>query len=333
MKEFSLIDTYFKSAESKRKDVLIGIGDDCAITQIPPGQALATTTDTLVSGVHFLADAPARAIAQKAIAVNLSDLAAMGAEPAWISLSLTLPAIDEAWLAEFSRGIKESTDYYSIELIGGDTVQGPLAITITAQGFVAPGQALTRSGAKPGDFLYVTGTLGDAALGLELLLNNLELPNPEHSGFLLKRLYYPTPRVFAGTSLRRVANACIDISDGLVADLKHILRASQCGATLQLNKLPLSEAMVQSVDIADAYRYALSGGDDYELLFTVSEEQKNSVDRALACCNVPVTCIGQLNGMSGKVDLRLHNQSYDFIDTGYEHFAPTAAKHAAKSPQ
>jgi thiamine-monophosphate kinase len=333
VKEFSLIDTYFKSVKYKRKDVLIGIGDDCAITQIPPGQALATTTDTLVSGVHFLADAPPRAIAQKAIAVNLSDLAAMGAEPAWISLSLTLPAIDETWLEEFSRGIQESTEYYSIELIGGDTVQGPLAITITAQGFVAPEQALTRSGAKPGDFLYVTGTLGDAGLGLDLLLNNIELPDPEHSGFLLKRLYYPTPRVFAGTSLRRVANACIDISDGLVADLKHILHASQCGAMLQLDKLPLSEAMVQSVDIHNAYRYALSGGDDYELLFSVSEEHKNSVDRALACCNVPVTCIGQLNGMSGKVNLRLHNQPYDFIDTGYEHFAPSSLLATTKDPQ
>lgn len=325
VKEFSLIDTFFKSASSRRKDVLIGIGDDCAITQIPPGQALATTTDTLVSGVHFLADAPARAIAQKAIAVNLSDLAAMGADPAWISLSLTLPNIDEAWLEEFTRGIKESTEYYSIELIGGDTVQGPLAVTITAQGFVAADQALTRSGAKPGDFLYVTGTLGDAGLGLDILLNKVVLDNPHNIGFLLKRLYYPTPRVFAGTCLRRVASACIDISDGLLADLKHVLQASQCGAYLQLDKLPFSEAMLQSVDINEAFRYALSAGDDYELLFTVSEEQKNNVDRVLACSNVPVTCIGQLNGMPGKIELRLKNEPYVFLqDSGYQHFNQSA---------
>ncbi|MGY0603215.1 MAG: thiamine-phosphate kinase, partial [Paraglaciecola chathamensis] len=209
MKEFSLIDTYFRDVSFQRKDVLLGIGDDCAITQIPAGQALATTTDTLVSGVHFLPDADPKAIAQKAIAVNLSDLAAMGAEPAWLSLSLSLPNVDENWLKAFSEGFKELTEYYSIQLIGGDTVQGPLAITITAQGFVAADQALKRSGAKPGDFVYVTGTLGDAGLGLDILQDHTDVDNAEHKAYLLNRLHYPSPRVFAGTSLRRVANACI----------------------------------------------------------------------------------------------------------------------------
>tara|TARA_R100000687_G_scaffold83702_2_gene89419 strand:- start:19445 stop:20455 length:1011 start_codon:yes stop_codon:yes gene_type:complete len=320
VKEFSLIDTYFRDVSFQRKDVLLGIGDDCAITQIPAGQALATTTDTLVSGVHFLPDADPKAIAQKAIAVNLSDLAAMGAEPAWLSLSLSLPNVDENWLKAFSEGFKELTEYYSIQLIGGDTVQGPLAITITAQGFVAADQALKRSGAKPGDFVYVTGTLGDAGLGLDILQDHTDVDNAEHKAYLLNRLHYPSPRVFAGTSLRRVANACIDISDGLLADIKHILKASQCGACLQLDKLPLSSAMVDSVDQDSAFHYALSSGDDYELLFTVSEEQKSSVDRVLACSNVPATCIGQINGAVGKVDLKFNDESYAYSQTGFEHF-------------
>jgi thiamine-monophosphate kinase len=320
VKEFSLIDTYFRDVSFQRKDVLLGIGDDCAITQIPAGQALATTTDTLVSGVHFLPDADPKAIAQKAIAVNLSDLAAMGAEPAWLSLSLSLPDVDEEWLKAFSDGFKELTEYYSIQLIGGDTVQGPLAITITAQGFVAADQALKRSGAKPGDFVYVTGTVGDAGLGLDILLNRIEVENTDHSAYLLNRLHYPSPRVLAGTSLRRVANACIDISDGLLADIKHILNASQCGACLQLDRLPLSKAMLDSVEHDSAFHYALSSGDDYELLFTVSEEQKSSVDRVLASSNVPATCIGQINGAVGKIDLKFKDESYAYSQTGFEHF-------------
>tara|TARA_R110001599_G_scaffold15550_12_gene64961 strand:+ start:3095 stop:4093 length:999 start_codon:yes stop_codon:yes gene_type:complete len=330
VKEFSLIDTYFRSVSFQRKDVLLGIGDDCAITQIPAGQALATTTDTLISGVHFLPDASPKAIAQKAIAVNLSDLAAMGAEPAWLSLSLSLPNVDEQWLQAFSDGFKELTEYYSVQLIGGDTVQGPLAITITAQGFVTADQALKRSGAKPGDFVYVTGSIGDAGLGLDILLDKVQVENPQHREYLLNRLHYPTPRVFAGTSLRRVASACIDISDGLLADIKHILNASQCGACLQLDKLPLSNALLESVDRDRAFHYALSAGDDYELLFTVSEEQKSSVDRVLACSNVPATCIGQINGAVGKVDLKLDEQSYAYSQTGFEHFSSAQPSNSAK---
>ena len=330
MKEFSLIDTYFRDVSFQRKDVLLGIGDDCAITQIPAGQALATTTDTLVSGVHFLPDASPRAIAQKAISVNLSDLAAMGAEPAWLSLSLSIPNVDEQWLKAFSDGFKELTEFYSVQLIGGDTVQGPLAITITAQGFVTADQALKRSGAQPGDFVYVTGSIGDAGLGLDILLNKTEVENPQHREYLLNRLHYPTARVFAGTSLRRVASACIDISDGLLADIKHILKASQCGACLQLDKLPLSSAMLESVDRDSALNYALSSGDDYELLFTVSEEQKNNVDRVLACSNVTATCIGQINGAVGKVDLKIDDESYVYNQTGFEHFSASEPSINAK---
>lgn len=320
MKEFSIIDTFFKEQSYQRKDVLLGIGDDAALTMIPAGQALVTTTDTLISGVHFLPNAAPHAIAQKAIAVNLSDLAAMGAEPAWLSLSLSLPEADEVWLSEFARGIAELTQFYSVQLIGGDTVQGPLAITITAQGFVPPEQALMRSKAKPGDLVYVTGTLGDAGLGLDLLLNKITLNDADNAQYVLNRLHYPTPRLLIGSGLRRVANACIDLSDGLCSDIKHILKASNCGATIQLEKLPLSKAMRESVDSQKAQQYALTAGDDYELLFTVSEEQKGKLETVLANANVCYTCIGHLTGQSNKLDLRLNNNPVDFTLSGFQHF-------------
>ncbi|MFT5674148.1 MAG: thiamine-monophosphate kinase [Paraglaciecola sp.] len=320
MKEFSIIDDFFKNKGHQRKDVLIGIGDDCAITQVPDGQSLATTTDTLISGVHFSPETSAHAIAQKAVAVNLSDLAAMGAEPAWLNLSLSLPEIDEEWLAEFSRGLKEITDYYSIALIGGDTVQGPLVITITAQGFVPLDQALTRSKAMPGDFVYVTGFLGDAGLGLAIEQKQTTLSNSAHVEYLLNRLHYPSPRMLAGASLRRIATSCIDLSDGLISDLQHVLNASKCGACINIDKLPMSPAMLGSVEVERAINYALCSGDDYELLFTVSEEHKGKLDIALANSNVAVTCIGQCNGVSGKLQFHSDNQPYVFNGKGYEHF-------------
>jgi thiamine-monophosphate kinase len=320
MKEFNVIEDFFKAKSIQRKDVIIGIGDDGAVTHIPQGQALVTTTDTLLSGVHFLAETPAHAIAQKAIAVNLSDLAAMGAEPAWISLSLSLPTIDADWLEEFSNGLQEYAVYYSVQLIGGDTVQGPLAITITAQGFVPFEQALTRSKAKPGDSVYVTGTLGDAGLGLHLAQKKCALDDLEHQNYLLNRLNYPTPRLSIGTSLRRIASSCIDISDGLVSDIKHILKASQCGATIHVDKLPISQALKESVAFSQAIDYALSAGDDYELLFTVSEEQKGHLETTLASANVHATYIGHVTVNVGKLELRLADKPYEYNEKGYEHF-------------
>ena len=320
MKEFNVIEDFFKAKSIQRKDVIIGIGDDGAVTRIPQGQALVTTTDTLLSGVHFLADTPPHAIAQKAIAVNLSDLAAMGAEPAWISLSLSLPTIDTDWLEAFSDGLQEYAVYYSVQLIGGDTVQGPLSITITAQGFVPFEQALTRSKAKPGDSVYVTGTLGDAGLGLHIAQKKRVIDELNHQDFLLNRLNYPTPRLLIGTSLRRIASSCIDISDGLVSDIKHILKASQCGATIHVDKLPMSLALKESVAYSQAIDYSLSAGDDYELLFTVSEEQKGYLETTLANANVHATYIGHLTGNVGKLELRLADKPYEYNAKGYEHF-------------
>lgn len=320
MKEFELIDKFFRVRSHQRRDVQIGIGDDCAVVNVPQGQSLVVTTDTLVSGVHFPENTLARAVAHKAVAVNLSDLAAMGAEPAWLSLSLCISDVDENWLDEFSLGLQELTDYYSVQLIGGDTVKGPLAVTITAQGFVPRDQALTRSRARPGDWLYVTGTLGDAGLGLDMHQGRADVA-PKHRNFLGNRLNYPTPRVLVGTILRRIATSCIDISDGLISDLGHILTSSGCGAQLAVDKLPLSEAMRDSVGAEQAIRYALTAGDDYELLFTVSEEQKGNLDLALTSASVSATCIGQINGLQGKLELRHGKDRYEFEGQGYQHFS------------
>jgi len=319
VKEFDLIGRYFSDGGHTRKDVVIGIGDDCAVTNVPSNQQLAVTTDTLVAGVHFLEDAPAKSVAYKTVAVNLSDLAAMGAEPAWISLSLSLPTVNDEWLSEFVDGLYELTQYYSVQLIGGDTVKGPMAMTITAQGFIPPGSELTRSNAKPGDWVYVTGTLGDAGAGLDILQNKLNVAG-EARDVLINRHYYPTPRVAIGTALRRIASSCIDVSDGLISDLGHILKASGCGANVHVDKLPLSRALTSAVDNAQAIEYALSAGDDYELIFTVGEEQRGNFETSMGGSSVKATCIGQLTGQAGQLSLLKDNQPFTPTnENGYEH--------------
>lgn len=324
MNEFSLIEKYFAESSFVRKDVLIGIGDDAAITQVPQNQCLATTTDTLVSGVHFLPTTSAQDIAHKAIAVNLSDLAAMGAEPSWLNLSLTLPNADEAWLSAFSDKIAELTEYFSVQLIGGDTVKGPLSITITAQGFVPQDSILTRDGASNGDWIFVTGTLGDAGAGLDILKNKLATDDVSARDYLVKRHRCPTPRVLAGTVIRRLASACIDVSDGLLQDVMHIATASGTGVIIHLDKLPISEALGSCVkDLHQTLEYASSAGDDYELLFTVPEDQCSSVQTALDSYSIAHTCIGQMTGAIGKLDLKLNDEPFTFSDdriAGYAHF-------------
>jgi thiamine-monophosphate kinase len=323
VKEFDLIGNYFAKGGYVRKDVLLGIGDDAAVTRVPAGQCVVTTTDTLVEGVHFLAETAPEAIAHKAIAVNLSDLSAMGAEPAWISLSLSLPSIDESWVKAFSEKIHSLSHYFSFQLIGGDTVQGPLSITVTAQGFIPDDNQITRSGAQAGDWILVTGCLGDAGLGLDILRNKVNVTNPEHAIYLKNRHWFPTPRVLAGTTLRRIASSCIDISDGLLKDLGHVISRSEVGALVHLDKLPISEALGESIeDVVDAVTYAATAGDDYELLFTVPEEQRVHIETSLASYNIPVTCIGQITGAKGKLDLRLDEKPFEFESGhfGFEHF-------------
>ncbi|WP_341503112.1 thiamine-phosphate kinase [Gallaecimonas sp. GXIMD4217] len=316
-REFSLIDQYFKGRGHQRKDVVLGIGDDCALLKMPEQNLLAVTTDTLVAGVHFHHDAPPRAIGHRAVVVNLSDLAAMGADPAWLSLAITLPEADEQWLAEFSAGVVELCEYYGVALVGGDTTRGPLSITITAQGTVPQDKQLTRGGAKPGDWLYVTGTLGDAGLGLALI-EGREEATADHREYLLNRHYYPTPRLLAGQCLRGVATSAIDLSDGLASDLGHVLDASGCGANLFLEKIPLSQAMVGTVPLDKALEYALAAGDDYELLFTIPEAQKGALDTLLAHSGVKHSCIGQLRGGKG-ISFLNHGQPVELDLKGYEH--------------
>ena len=324
MNEFNLIQRYFASSNIARKDVIIGIGDDAAITQVPENQLLATTTDTLVEGVHFLAGTKASDIAHKAISVNLSDLAAMGAEPSWINLSLSLPEADETWLQQFSDKLIELSDYYSVQLIGGDTVKGPLSITITAQGIVPPQSILTRSGANAGDWIFVTGCLGDAGAGLDILLGKLDVSDSAAREYLVNRHSCPSARVLAGTTLRRLATSCIDISDGLLQDLQHVMRASNTGAIIHLEKLPISEQLGTNVtDLKQALAYATTAGDDYELLFTVSEEHRTSVLTALDNYGIDYANIGMMTGAVGKVDLRLDDKPYELEVSnaaGYLHF-------------
>ena len=307
-----------------RKDVIIGIGDDAAVTQLPENQLLVTTTDTLVSGVHFLPNTSAQAVAHKAVSANLSDLAAMGAEPCWLSLSLTLPEVNTPWLRAFSDKLAELTEYYSVQLIGGDTVKGPLSITMTAQGQVPPESILSRAGAKNGDWIFVTGTLGDAGAGLDILKGELKIEDVAARDYLVSRHRCPTPRVLAGTTLRRLASACIDVSDGLLQDVQHIATASGTGVLIDLDKLPISEQLGQNVSrLEDALAYATQAGDDYELLFTVPEERRTSVQTALDSYSIAHTCIGQMTGAIGKLDLRLNEQPYVLEKDkalGFQHF-------------
>ncbi|MEW6989456.1 thiamine-phosphate kinase [Colwelliaceae bacterium 6441] len=321
MKEFDLIKKYFTEQAVNRKDVVLGIGDDCALLTPSERQNIAITTDTLVAGVHFPSDTPPRAIGHKAIAVNLSDLAAMGAEPTWLSMAITLPNIDEEWVSEFCAGVFELCEYYHVQLVGGDTTQGPLSITVTAQGLTPFDKHITRSGAKAGDWLYVTGELGDAALALQHYYKKVSLTK-EALNTVNKRLNYPMPRVLAGQALRGYASAAIDLSDGLIADLEHICQASNVGANLVLENLPLSDTLNASLGQAAGIELALKGGDDYELLFTVSEDKKVGMETALANFGVtiPVTCIGQLNA-TGKITTILNNKPTQIDAQGFEHFS------------
>jgi len=319
MKEFELIKKYFSEQAVKRKDVCLGIGDDCAIVTPPERQNIAVTTDTLVAGVHFPQYTEPKAIGHKAIAVNLSDLAAMGAEPAWISLALTLPEIDEDWIGEFCDGVFELCEFYNVQLIGGDTTQGPLSITVTAQGTIPDGKELTRAGARVGDWLYVTGEIGDAALALMHYSGEIELPF-EHYAKVKKCLDYPSPRVLSGQTLRDYASSAIDLSDGLLSDLEHVCKASKVGVNIVLENLPLSKILLDSLGQEKAIELALKGGDDYELLFTVSEDKKVGMQTALADSGIKVTCIGQLNP-SEKITTTLNSKPTQISAKGFEHFS------------
>lgn len=318
--EFDLIARYFNRQRTLRHDVQRGIGDDCALLSVSEKQWVAVSSDTLVSGLHFLPDIDPADLGYKSLAVNISDLAAMGADPAWASLALTLPTVDEPWLQAFSDALFDQLDYYGMQLIGGDTTRGPLSMTYTVQGLVPAGRALQRNGARVGDWIYVTGTLGDSAAGLALLQHRLAISDEADRRYLLARHLRPQPRVLQGQALRDLASAAIDISDGLIADLGHILKASGCGANLYLDKLPQSEALLRQVDAETRQRWSLAGGEDYELCFTVPEISRGALDMALGQLGCRFTCVGQVIPASEGICLWRGDRQVILDLQGFDHF-------------
>jgi len=305
--EFSLISKYFAPFSNK-------IGDDCAILDLNPGEQLATSVDTLVEGVHFYVDTPPDQIGYRAVVTALSDLAATGAEPRAITLALTLPEATDSWLQQFSRGIEQATQAYDVELIGGDTTTGSLSITVQVLGAVPQGQALTRGGARPGDKVYVSGTTGDAAAALTVMNGNWPGDN-QYKEYLLKRFYRPSARIELGLQLRGLATSAIDISDGLLADARHIAEQSVVGISIDASKVPLSPALQSVPDPDQAKTWALSGGDDYELLFTVPPYKTPLV---------PTTCthIGEvIDGSEVRKNVQC---DFKVPDNGYVHFGSDA---------
>lgn len=323
MNEFELIRKYFACQPLARQDVILGIGDDAAVLEVPAGQQLVVSTDMLVAGVHFPENTAPEAIGHKALAVNLSDLAAMGATPAWFTLNLSLPQVDPAWLEGFSRGLFALAGTYNVQLVGGDTARGPLSIGIQICGLVPNGQALTRAGARPGDRVYVTGTLGDAALGLLCAQGRLDLPEAQRAQ-VLERLNRPLPRVAAGERLRGLAAACIDISDGVNADLGHILEASGVGARIEVRRLPVSPAYTEAFAML-GWAPALAHGDDYELCFTIPAAREPTFRRVSVDLGVTCSYIGDIEAEPGLRLVDENGAEYRLPAGGYDHFRANAA--------
>lgn len=305
--EFNLIQHFF-TRPAQHKNTSLSIGDDCALLSIPEGYELAVTTDTMVENVHFFPDAHPEQLGHKLLAVNLSDLASMGAEPIAITLALTMPKVDPDWLQLFAKGLFTLADKYQVDLIGGDTTSGPLTLTVQAMGLVPRGQALKRSAAKVGDLIYVTGCIGDAGLGLKIKQGYAGACEQQ----VLRCFNAPEPRIKEGLAIRALANACIDISDGLTADLGHILSKSAVGARLDYQDLPVSRPVLDYMQKTGDWRMPLIAGDDYELCFTISPENVRKL-------NVACTCIGVIEENLGLRLVRDGNAE-KFTTTGFEHF-------------
>lgn len=314
--EFSLIDRWFK--RPAHASVALGIGDDCALLEVPDGQQLAVSIDTLVEGVHFFADADPVALGHKSLAVGLSDLAAMGAKPAWATLALTLPAANDSWLEGFSSGLFALADQHQLQLVGGDTCRGPLSITLQLHGLLPSGQAITRAGAQPGDGIWVTGWPGEAALALAARRGELRLAD-DWRQLLDERLDRPQPRVEQGLALRGIASAAIDLSDGLCADLTHILERSGVGARLHAAQLPLSPALLAHLDTQRAGATVLAGGDDYELCVTVPAAREPWLSVFEAEQGVRLTRVGDVLADTGLRCVDAEGGDYP-LPAGYQHF-------------
>ncbi|HLS80853.1 MAG TPA: thiamine-phosphate kinase [Steroidobacter sp.] len=313
--EFEIIERYFTPRRS-RADVLLGVGDDAAVLAAPVDRRLVVALDTIVEGVHFPPQVAATDVGYRALAVNLSDLAAMGAEPSWMTLSLSLPRADEAWLSGFAAGLFELADRHDVALVGGDTVRGPLVVSVQIAGRVEVDRWLTRSGARPGDLLYVSGSLGEAAAGLSLI----ERGTADDGGaaeHLRRRFLRPQPRIELGRALRRLASAAMDVSDGLLADTRKLCAASGCGAFIEIDALPRSAALSELFDEGVCLQQQLAGGDDYELLFTVEPGREQELKQIV---EPQLTRIGVI---TSEREVRCLRNGSDFDPgrvAGYDHF-------------
>jgi thiamine-monophosphate kinase len=314
--EFEIIARYF-TRDGRDPDVVIGVGDDAAVLAIDG--LMAVTVDTLVAGVHFPDGMAPHLLGYRLMAVNLSDLAAMGAEPRWCTLALTLPSADEAWLEGFSRGLFELAERYGVSLVGGDLTRGPLTLTLQLMGRIERSRMLTRAGGHVGDDIYVTGTLGDSSAGIALIMERSQVPVGSAAAALKQRFERPVPRVGAGLALGPLATAAIDISDGLLADLGHVCKASGCGATIDVERVPLSAELLSLFPPQEALAHALGGGDDYELLFTAPPSGAEDIEAALEASGTPCRRIGQL--VEGHaVVCRRDGEPFVPATRGYRHF-------------
>jgi thiamine-monophosphate kinase len=318
--EFELIRRFFSKRGMAPRDsgVILGIGDDAALLRVPQDTDLVAAVDTIVCGRHFLEGASPRSVGHRALAVNLSDIAAMGASPKWATLALTLPNADAAWLEEFAAGLLELAEEFGVELVGGDTTRGALTVSVQLLGHVPRGSALRRDGAKPGDLLAVSGTLGDAAAGLAFS----QRPPAKSTAAveaLIRRFDFPAPRVRLGLAARARANAAMDLSDGLVGDLPKLALASGLAAHVEVEKLPLSAAMRTAADPQQSRDWALAGGDDYELLFAISPESFPELQRSADQLNLTLTPIGELRAGAG-VTWSLNGKDFAPSVSGYDHF-------------
>jgi thiamine-monophosphate kinase len=316
MSEFDLIRRYFTRATPSAE---LGVGDDAALLRISSGMELAVSTDMLVSGTHFFADADPSMLGHKTLAVNLSDMAAMGAQPRWATLAIALPEANEAWLERFSAGFFALAQQYGVELIGGDTTRGPLTLCVTIMGEVPQGTALLRGGAQIGDEVWVSGRLGDASLALAHLQQRINL-NEEELAACAPVLHRPQPRVALGLALRGIANSAIDISDGLLADLGHILEASHAGAEIDFALLPTSSVMSAHKEKQLGKQCVLSGGDDYELCFTAPVMRHAEILNISAKLGLPLTHIGKIAAGQGCIVRDANGVPLDTRDGGYDHF-------------
>lgn len=319
-----MIRRYFAGRRAVTPGVRLGIGDDAAIMRVPPGRDLVVSTDTIVEGTHFERGAPPRALGHRCLAVNLSDLAAMGAQPLWATLVISIPRADSDWIGEFARGFFALARRAPISLVGGDTVRGPLALTVTVHGSVARGAYITRAGARPGDSIYVTGSPGDALAGRLLVQRRSTRPTrrrlqPADRNYLVRRFHYPTPRLAEGAALASFASAMIDVSDGLDEDLGKLLAASRVGGWLEVGAIPLSGAATRIAGVREARVRALTGGDDYELLFSVPRRREARLLRVAAGWRCRVTRLGTVTSTRSRI-WRDGEREFAVPSTSFRHF-------------